>query len=113
MTFPTPWTVGHHVFTGTGQDDLGNDVETWASPVDAKVIGWYASMLETLAGHTSRVESDIDLLIPSDSTIAIHDKVDLPGFAKPFRVMAIEDYCHGFHQWQPGNVAKLKQVSGR
>ncbi|AID58827.1 hypothetical protein PBI_GAIA_7 [Mycobacterium phage Gaia] len=112
MTFPAPHVVGHHVFTGVGEDELGNDVETWAEPVDVNVIAWYASMLESLAGHTSRVESDIDLLIPPDSAISIHDKIILPGFEKPFRVMAIEDCCHGFHQWQPGNVAKLKQVTG-
>ena len=112
MTFPTPWTVGHAVFTGVGQDDLGNDIATWADPVDVKVIGWYASFLETLAGHTSQVDSDIDLLIPPDLSVSVRDQFTLPGFGDSFRVMAIEDLCHGPHRWQPGNVAKLKKVSG-
>ncbi|QRY51733.1 hypothetical protein [Mycolicibacterium septicum] len=112
MTFPTPWTVGHHVFTGTGQDDLGNDIETWASPVNVKVIAWYASMLETLAGHTSQVDSDIDLLVPPSLQVSVQDRFTLPSFDQPFEVVAFQDYCHGFHQWQPGNVAKLKRVDG-
>ena len=32
VTFPTPYVVQQQVFTGTGEDDLGNDVETWAAP---------------------------------------------------------------------------------
>ncbi|WP_396909503.1 hypothetical protein [Mycolicibacterium sp.] len=112
MTFPTPYTVGHEVFTGTGEDELGNDVETWAPPVNVQVIGWYASFLETLNGHTSRVDSDIDLQIPPDLAVGLQDRFTLPGFEKPFEVVFVEDDCHGFHQWRPGNVAKLKQVTG-
>lgn len=113
MTFPTPYTVGHAVFTGTGEDPVsGNDVKTWATPVDRKVIGWYASFLETLSGHASRVESDIDLLIPPTFNVSSQDRFTLPGFEKPFEVVAVEDYNHGFHQWQPGSVVKLKRVSG-
>lgn len=112
MTFPTPHTVGHAKFTGIGEDDLGNDIETWAEPVDVAVIGWYASMLETLAGHTSRVVSDIDLLIGPDLTVSVRDRFFLPGTEEPFDVVAVEDYNHGFHQWRPGSVVKLKLVTG-
>jgi len=112
MTFPTPFTVGHAKFTGTGIDNLGNDVETWASPVDVAVIGWHASFLETLAGHTSQVESDIDLMIPPTLTVSVQDRFSLPGYNHLFEVVAIEDYNHGFHQWKPGSVVKLKKVTG-
>ena len=112
MTFPTPFTVSHEVFNGTGVDDLGNDVEAWASPVPAKVIGWYSSAIETLLGHTSRVVADIDLLIPPTLEVSVRDRFSLPNDADTYEVVAIEDYTHGFHQWQPGLVVKLKKATG-
>lgn len=112
MTFPTPFTVGHEVFNGSGEDDLGNDAEDWASSVSQKVIGWYSSAIETLLGHTSRVVSDIDLLVPPTLTVTVQDRFTLPGYTGKFEVVAIEDYNHGFHQWQPGSVVKLKKVTG-
>jgi len=112
MTFPTPWTVSHEVFTGWGEDpDTGNDVPTWADPVDRKVIGWSASYLETLDGHTSRVESDIDLLIPPTFTVSAQDRFNLPDTGQ-FDVVAVEDSNHGFHGWKPGSVVKLKRITG-
>lgn len=111
MTFPTPWTVQHEVFEGWGQDDLGNDVLIWADPVNRRVIGWNASYLETLDGHTSQVESDIDLLIPPTFTVTAQDRFTLPD-AGQFEVVGVEDCNRGFHQWQPGSVVKLKRVTG-
>lgn len=112
MTFPTPWTVQHEVFTGVGEDpDTGNDVETWADPVDRKVIGWHASYLETLGGHTSQVDSDIDLLIPPALAVGVQDRFSLPD-AGSFEVVGVEDSNHGFHGWQPGSVVKLKRITG-
>lgn len=112
MKFPAPWTVQHEVFTGIGEDDLGNDVETWADPVDVQVIGWYASQLETLSGHTSQIDSDIDLMVPPDLSVSVQDRFVLPGFDNPLLVAGIEDNSHGFHQWAPGNVIKLKLTTG-
>lgn len=112
MTFPTPHTVGHSVFNGTGQDNLGNDVETWADPVDVAVIGWYSSLVEILAGYTSRTVADVDLLVPPGLTVSVRDRFVLPGEDGSYEVVAVEDYNHGFHGWQPGSVVKLKQVKG-
>lgn len=112
MTFPTPHVVRHEVFTGTGVDSLGNDVETWAAPVDVSVIGWYSSLVEVLAGYTSRTVSDIDLLVPPGVVVSVRDRVFLPGEDHVYEVVAVEDYNHGFHGWTPGGVVKLKRVQG-
>ncbi|CQD07268.1 bacteriophage protein [Mycolicibacterium conceptionense] len=112
MSFPTPHTVGHAVFTGIGEDDLGNDIETWADPVPVKVIAWQLSAVENINGYTSRVVADIDMAIPPDLVVSIQDRIVIPGAPKPFEVTAIEDANHGFHGWTPGSVLKLKAVTG-
>jgi hypothetical protein len=112
VQFPTPHTVGHAVFDGSGQDSLGNDAETWADPVDVKVIGYQPSMVESVNGYTSRIVSDVDMFTPPTLTVSVRDRFFLPGVTDPYEVEAIEDYNHGFHGWTPGSVLKLKQVTG-
>jgi len=112
MTFPTPHTVGHAVFTGTGLDELDNDVETWAAPVDVQVVAYQVSSVENLTGYTSRVVSDIDMAVPPTLTVSVRDRFYLPGEEDPYEVTAIEDANHGFHGWKPGSVIKLKKVTG-
>ena len=112
MSFPTPHTVGHKVFTGIGEDDLGNDRETWADPVAVEVIAYQISQAENLNGYTSRVVADIDMAVPASLAVSVRDRFILPGEEKPFEVVAIEDANHGFHGWTPGSVVKLKKVTG-
>lgn len=109
--FPTPFTVQHAVFTGTGEDDLGNDEPGWADPVEVKVIGWGSGSVESLNGHTSRVVADIDMSVPPTLTVGLQDRFILPGTGL-CEVVAVDDWNHGFHQWQPGFVVKLNRVSG-
>lgn len=112
MGFPTPHTVGHWVFDGDGEDSLGNDVETWADPVDVRVIAYQSSQVESLNGYTSRVVADVDMAIPATLTVTVRDRFTLPGFDTPFEVIAIEDANHGPFGWRPGSVVKLKAVTG-
>ncbi|MEN4400009.1 hypothetical protein [Mycolicibacterium conceptionense] len=120
FVFPTPHTVRHAVFNRDGVDGMGNDAETWADPVDVKVIAYRASSEETLNGHTSRVVADVDMAIPPALTVSVRDRFTLaPPFNdpndpedKPYEVIGIEDANHGFHGWQPGSVVKLKRVTG-
>lgn len=112
MAFPAPHTVGHQVFTGTGEDDLGNDIETWAAPVNVKVIAYQSAMAENINGYISRVVADVDMATPPDLVVSVRDRFILPDDEKPFEVVAIDDANHGFHQWEPGNVVKLKRVTG-
>jgi len=112
MTFPTPWTVQQEVFTETGVDDLGNDVETWAPATGVQVIAWQNSQVENVNGHTSRVVADLDMAVPASLTVSVRDRFTLPGDAAPYEVVAVEDANHGFHQWAPGYIVKLRKVSG-
>lgn len=112
-SFPTPHTVGHAVFTGTGEDpDTGNDVELWADPVPVKVIAYQPSQVENVNGYSSRVVSEIDMAIPADLVVSVRDRFTLPGFPGPCEVSAIEDANYGFHGWKPGSIIKLKVVTG-
>ncbi len=118
MTFPTPHTVGHAVFNGNGEDGLGNDAESWLPPVNVKVIGYQPGrgfqpgQTESNDGHTARVVTDVDLLIPPTLHVSIRDRFTLPGEVKPYEVVSVEDYNHGFHGWKPGSVVTLKLVTG-
>ncbi len=111
MTFPTPYTVKHSVFNGTGQDSRGNDASSWSTPSDVKVIGWAPAWVESTDGHSSRVVADIDLLIPPTLAVSVRDRFTLPAEGA-CEVVAVEDCNHGFHQWTPGSVVKLKRVTG-
>ncbi|QDF19741.1 hypothetical protein QEH38_gp09 [Mycobacterium phage LilSpotty] len=120
MTFPTPYTVIHKVFNGVGEDELGNDVESWADGVEVQVIQLAPSMVESVAGYTSRVVADVDMSVPPELVVSVRDRFFLPlpfnnpddPADKPYEVVALEDYNHGFHQWKPGSVVKLKRVTG-
>ncbi|MGV0805806.1 hypothetical protein [Mycolicibacterium setense] len=99
---------------------MGNDTETWADPVDVKVISYQPAMVESLNGHTSRVVADVDMAVPPSLIVSVRDRFSLePPYNnpddpddKPFEVVAIEDANHGFHGWKPGSVVKLKKVTG-
>lgn len=113
MTFPTPYTVIHEVFEGAGEDDLGNDSVSWSAGVAVQVIQLAPSMVESVAGYTSRVVADVDMSVPPTLVVGLQDRFTLPEpFGGPYEVVALEDYNHGFHQWRPGSVVKLRKVSG-
>lgn len=63
--FPTPFTVGHKVFSASGTDAHGNPVEGWAAPVDRAVHGWAAPTTDEpkLAGHDRDVV-EVELYAP-------------------------------------------------
>lgn len=63
--FPTPFTVGHKVFSDGAIDDYGNPVESWAAEVDRRVHGWSTPRTAEpkLAGHDRDVV-EIELLAP-------------------------------------------------
>jgi hypothetical protein len=112
VTFPTPWVVKQQMFTGGGQDVLGNDIESWAAAVDVRVICYAPSSVESVNGYTSRVVSDVDLAVPPQLAVSVRDRFELPSETEVFEVVAIEDANHGFHEWAPGTIVKLKAVTG-
>jgi hypothetical protein len=114
VTFPTPWIIQQEVFTGTGEDDLGNDVEAWDPPITVKAIAIQPSSVENINGYSSRVVADVDVAVGPGEVVGLRDRFTLPaGFgAGVFEVVAVEDANYGFHQWKPGIVLKLKRVTG-
>lgn len=114
LTFPALIPVSHKVFTGTGEDSLGNDVETWAAAVTVNVIAFQPSSAENVNGYSSRVVAEVDMAVPPTLAVTVRDRFALPGYADAdtFEVVAIEDANHGFHGWKPGNIVKLKKVTG-
>lgn len=116
MSFPTPYTIGHHAYS-PGGDDPYSDPPTFTPPRDqagteVAVIGWGApqSQEPKIAGQ-NRVVVDIELYVPPDFRPGPHDLIDLPG--GQFEVIGYPEDCnHGFHQWQPGNVVNLQRTEG-
>ena len=108
-TFPTPHTVLHEVYAGMGEDDMGNDVPTFEDPVERKAICWQPHWIETLEGHTSRVEADVDLLMPK-VPVSLIDRFTLNG--EVFETVGVKDFTTGPYQWEPGIVVELKRVTG-
>lgn len=114
MTFPLAQTVQHAVYDGTQRDSRGNVIDSWATPVDVAVYGWYISTTHEpqIAGH-DRVLVDAQVLGPESWVPAPKDKVLLPGRPGEYQVIGeTEDYNHGPFSWKPGNVVNLRKVTG-
>lgn len=112
MTFPTPHPVQQQVFTGGGQDILGNDIEVGPAaggarhllPVLSRRIGQRLQQPRRIRhGHGGAA------WVP----VTVRDRFLLPGDDKPYEVTAIEDANHGVDAtFTPGSIVKLKRVTG-
>lgn len=113
MTFPTPYTVGWHTWsagTATARNTT-TDVYTpllTATGTQVRVHGWAPT--RELEPTATRVESDIDLFVPSSVAPGPKDVVDLP--IGRFEVVGYaEDFTHGpFAPGFGGSVVKLKRI---
>ena len=123
MTYPTPYTVGHHVRNQDASTDRFRASVTFTPPAEqpgtpVPVIQWAAP--ESAAGSRDgrqpagydRMLIDVELFVLPDFKPGKGDLIDLPGEGQ-FEVAGYpEDYNHGFHTWQPGNVIPLRRVVG-
>lgn len=121
MTYPTPYTVGHHVRTAVGADRFRETV-TYTPPKDqpgtpVAVIQWGAP--ESAAASQDGAQQpgydrtivDVQLYAPPEFLPGKGDLIDLP--TGQYEVVGHpEDHNHGFHGWQPGNVINLRKVEG-
>lgn len=124
MTFPTPYTVGHHVRNPDGTDRF-RTAPSWTPPRDepgvpVAVIQWSPAKSNAagndgrqMVGH-DRVELAVELYAPPEFQPQPGDLIDLPsGPAGQYEVVGYpEDYNHGFHGWAPGNVVNLRRIEG-
>jgi hypothetical protein len=119
MAFPTPHTVGWHAWSEGPEDPHGNPTNVWTPPLDqpgtpTKVMGWQTS--RTIEPNETRVQSDIDLLVPPGVTVGSpRDVVDIPldKSKGQYEVVGdMEDWTTGPFGYKPGAVVKLKRVTG-
>ena len=113
MTFPTPFVIDHYPYLGdpTKLDELGNEIQTWATtPTQVAVQGWQTVAREKLGTNAQGEIADTALSAPPEWTPGIHDRVALTDGL--YEVVGFSMQDSGFHGWKPGNVIRLRKVSG-
>lgn len=115
MSIPTPWTVGHKVWSESGRDAHGNAVDVWADPVDVPVHGVAPLVREGRepdSGNRSLVVEGLQLFAPAGTRIDAMDRVVWRG--EEFEVDGeVGDYTSG--PWRnpvAGVVINLKRAEG-
>ncbi|WP_341258219.1 hypothetical protein [Gordonia malaquae] len=110
--FPLPFTVGHCVYSGTGENAHGDPFESWSVPVSKPVYGWGAPQTSEpkLAGHDREIV-EVELLVPPGFECSHRDRMVLDGVE--FEVIGgVEMFDHNPFGWNPGGVINLKAVNG-
>jgi len=107
--------VNWSVFNGTTQDDYGNDVESWAAPVEVFVYGvnFPKSSEPIEAGH-NRLIVDAMLLVGKNFPAKERDRFSIPRDPdKTYEVEGtVEDAEGNPFGWNPGGYLKLVRVDG-
>lgn len=109
MTFPTPYTVSRHPYTGDTEDALGNTIPTFGTPVSVEVYTIAPHTVEQ--GSTTLTETqhvDLDLYAPK-TAVSVKDRFTVNGDS--FEVVGVQDWTQGFHGWKPGIVIELQKVT--
>lgn len=108
-TFPTPHTVTHRVWSGTGKDTHGNVVPTYTAET-VEVYGWAAPAPEERTNE--RVVVDMRLYAPASLTVDSRDQFELAD-GHTYTVQGpAQDYSYGPFGWAPGIVVNLERVEG-
>lgn len=75
---PTPWMVGHRVWSQSGRDAHGNAVDSWADPVDVPVHAVAPLVREGRepdSGNRSLVVDGLQVFAPAGVRFGPHDRV--------------------------------------
>lgn len=113
MSYPTPYTVQHEAYVAGATDTHGNEVPTWAAPVDVAVHGWAPARADTEPFEIGRdaVVRDVDLYAPPGTVVAPRDRMTLAGVL--FDVVGHEqDFTRGPFGFTAGVRIALKRAEG-
>jgi hypothetical protein len=110
--FPTPHTVDVLHYETGGEDEYGNDVETWSPPDTQRVHGWGPSGTEEDNDGRRRVVADLQLMAPRGFRIGPYDRVVVDGLEYEVEGK-VEDYTKGpFGFAGAGIRVNLNRVTG-
>lgn len=103
--FPLPWSCQRLAWSGGAEDDHGNAVPSWASPVTVECMWWsptsYEPLLEPTGGD--RVIVDLVLVVAASQVVDHRDRFIVGG--KTFEVVGLpKDYNHGPFGFAPGRI---------
>lgn len=105
-------------FNGVGEDDYGNDVESWGDPIDKLVYGVrFPTSAEPIEAGHNRLVVDVVLLIPNSfQGVQERDRFKLPRSANPdqlYEVVGIPAGAEGNpFGWHPGGHINLRRTNG-
>lgn len=107
-------TVQHEVYTGTGEDAHGNEIDSWAPPVS---LGIYAfnpgGTSEPVTPGHDRVITTPTIFIPTGSSVGHRDRITVTGEPHKFEVDGgMRRFRNPYDSSMDGNVVNLKAVSG-
>lgn len=114
MSFPAPFTIGHRVYSATGDDGFGNPVESWAVAVSRAV---YAVAPGTPGEdyEVGRVSSRIPMVVlgPASSLAGIGARDIVVWAGKDYEVDGVvEDFDYGPFGFEPGCRIRMIRVEG-
>jgi len=107
-------------FNGSGQDDYGNDIESWAEGVDKMVYGVrFPVTTEPMEAGHNRLVVDCVLLIPNSfSGVDERDRFKLPRLPgrdpdQLYEVIGLAETADGNpFGWHPGGRLSLRRING-
>lgn len=111
--FPERFKVLHEAKILGAQDEWGNPIDTFASPVEVSVYGWAPpNSDQPIRDLSTGVDHDIDLYC-SKPFCSHLDRVTLPSESAALVVQGKpDDFNHGPFGFMPGYRVKLKRVEG-
>lgn len=113
MAFPTPHTIQRLPWTGVGENEHGNEVDTYGAPIDVPAHGWAppTASSEPLESGRNAVVRDLDVYLPDGSAFGPHDRAVVAGV--PYDVVGYpEDFTTGPFGFSAGWRLSLKRVEG-
>lgn len=100
-------------YNGTEQDDYGNETETWAAPVEARIYGvnFPKSSEPSQEGGHNRLIVDRVLLVPPSFVCDERDRIQLSDGLYEV-VGVVEKADRNPFNWNPGGHVNVRRVDG-